>query len=73
MATPGCRAAHDWGCWTGEGPCYLEVSYLGCFAVDTSGPVQGPCDGLAAWDCSRHDDCLALHTGEFVGCVGEQR
>lgn len=74
MDRSGCRAAHDWACWTGDGPCTLEVSYLGCFAVDTTGPVQGPCEGLGADACSRHDDCLALHGGDgFVACVNEMR
>lgn len=74
---PGCRAAHDWACWTGDGECTAEVSYLGCFAVDTTGPVQGTCEGLDAFECSRHDDCLALHDTlsglAFVACVPESR
>lgn len=78
MTTEGCRTAHDWGCWTGDGPCTAEVSYVGCFAVDTTGPVRGGCAGLDAWECSRHDDCIALHDfyadgGGFVECVQEDR
>jgi len=76
--TSGCRTAHDWGCFTGDGPCTAEVSYLGCFAVDTTGPVQGACPGLDAYECSRHDDCIALHDffeggGAFVECFPENR
>ena len=78
IGTAGCRAAHDWGCYTGDGPCAAEVSYLGCFGVDGTGPVQGRCAALDAWECSMHDDCIALHDtyaaeGGFVECVPEMR
>jgi hypothetical protein len=78
METASCRAAHDWACYTGEGPCTAEVSYLGCFPVDTTGPISGACEGNDAYWCSMHDNCIALHdtsTGvnTFVRCEPEYR
>jgi hypothetical protein len=73
--TAGCRAAHDWACYTGDGPCYLEDSYLGCFPIDTTGPITGTCEGNDAYWCSMHDNCFALHDNRdgntFVSCVPE--
>ena len=75
LDTPGCRAAYDWACYTGDGPCSALQAFAGCYAVDTTGPVQGPCDGLDAWSCSQHDDCVALHDSTagnaFVECRAE--
>jgi hypothetical protein len=51
LATAGCRAAY-----------MDDFGYYECWAVDMSGPVQGQCAGLDAWECSRHDDCVAWHT-----------
>jgi hypothetical protein len=59
--TDGCRTAYDHDCLLGEQPCPSLTPYLGCFAVDTTGPIGGACEGLAAFDCSRHDDCLATY------------
>jgi len=73
--TPGCRVTYDWACFTGNDQCPAESGYLGCFAVDTTGPVQGLCDGLDAFACSQHDDCIALHDLDdgttFVECRAE--
>jgi hypothetical protein len=77
LGTSGCRAAYDYNCYTNGTPCTLEVAFLGCFAVDTQGPIQGECAELGAWDCSMHDDCVALHDTNdettFVACVNENR
>jgi hypothetical protein len=77
LGAPGCRAAYDYNCYTNGIPCTLEVAYLGCFAVDMQGPVQGECADLDAWTCSMHDDCVALHDtnadSEFKSCVNENR
>jgi hypothetical protein len=59
--TPACRTAYDHACLLGEGACPALTPFLGCFAVDTTGPIQGACDGLDAFECSRHDDCLATY------------
>jgi hypothetical protein len=68
IRTEGCRTAYDHACLTGEGACPALVPYLGCFAVDTTGPVRGACDGLDAFECSRHDDCLATYR-DSGGCA----
>jgi hypothetical protein len=78
METSGCRVVHDWGCYTGEGPCTAEVSYMGCYPVDTTGPVSGgTCADLDAWECSIHDNCMALHDtytdNLFRSCMPEWR
>ena len=58
-----CRATYDYGCYTGTGPCSALTPFLGCHGVDMTGPVDGGgCVGLDAQDCSRHNDCLALHS-----------
>ena len=38
-----------------------------------TGPVQGSCEGLDAWECSRHDDCLATYSPDigFQQCAPE--
>lgn len=54
LETSGCRGIYT------EGP--EDLLYLACWATDTSGPIQGgACEGLGAYECSRHDDCAAVH------------
>jgi len=72
----GCRLVYDYACYTGDGVCSALVPFLGCYPVDQSGPVQGACENLGAWDCSLHDDCVALHDAAslaFVSCGPEGR
>ncbi len=53
--------------------------YAACWQVPPSGPVRGtPCEGLDAYECSRHDDCAAEHELDaslgvtaFVACRAE--
>jgi hypothetical protein len=82
LAATGCRAVYDYNCYTGMGPCTAEVPYLGCFGTDQTGPIHGACNGLDAFECSQHDDCIALHSVDacpadtsclegFVECVNE--
>lgn len=59
-ATPGCRQAWDEICLLTDAICTIDP-YYGCFAVDTTGPIQGSCEGLGAEDCSRHDDCMGTY------------
>jgi len=66
LATAGCRAAYDRHCYLGDGPCTSLTAFLGCYAIDTSGPITGPCDGLDVVTCSRHDDCVGLYDS---GCA----
>ena len=64
-AASGCRAA------------YADTSFYQCWAVAPSGPIQGGgCTQLGAQDCSRHDDCSAIHAignpiGSFLSCANE--
>jgi hypothetical protein len=63
-ATPGCRGAYLVPGELDPGPRFYE-----CWSVDMTGPVQGGgCEGLDAWACSVHDDCIAIH---FAGASGE--
>jgi hypothetical protein len=65
--TSGCRAAYI-GNYT---------NFYQCWAVAMSGPIQGgTCLGLDAQECSRHDDCSAIHNtgtpiGSFSSCTNE--
>ncbi len=61
-ATTACRTTYDHGCLFTDGPCPALTPFLGCYPVDETGPIQGACAGLDAWDCSRHDDCLASYS-----------
>lgn len=71
FAAAECRAVFDHGCWTNDSICPLETPFLGCYPVDQSGPIAGGgCDGLDAWSCSMHNDCIALHTEQ---CSGDTR
>lgn len=74
IATPACRTTYDYACLFTDGPCPLLTPFLGCYPVDTTGPVNGmPCDGLDAWECSRHDDCLGAYSPDvgFRQCASE--
>jgi hypothetical protein len=82
LGATGCRAAYDYNCYTGQGPCTALQPYLGCYATDMTGPIQGDCTGLDSWQCSLHDDCIALHSEvcsggtcyqSFVECGPEVR
>lgn len=61
LATPGCRGAYDHDCLFGTGPCPALTAFLGCFAVDRNQDFITPCDGLDAWNCSRHEQCFSTH------------
>ncbi|HUQ07157.1 MAG TPA: hypothetical protein VM261_31920 [Kofleriaceae bacterium] len=74
IATPACRTTYDYACLFTDGPCPLLTPFLGCYPVDTTGPVNGTsCQGLDAWECSRHDDCLGAYspTAGFQQCAPE--
>jgi hypothetical protein len=74
IGTPACRTAYDHACLFTDGPCPALTPFLGCYPVDTTGPVNGTaCDGLDAWECSRHDDCLATYSPDvgFRQCAAE--
>lgn len=75
-----CRATYT-QCFPGE-DCFRRFS--GCVGIAPSGPASGEaCQGLDAYGCSRHNDCVATYgttdlpndgysgTGVFVGCDAE--
>ncbi len=55
--TPGCRVAYD-DCVRSGDPCYTEP-FLGCLAIDRSGPTDGACAGLDAQACSAREHCAS--------------
>ena len=80
QVTPSCRVAYG---DTGGQRIFLE-----CWGTAPSGPIQGACEGLDAYQCSRHDDCSAVHgsleapgeldggfqnaLGPFIECLPER-
>ena len=69
LNTPGCRAGYVSSC-PPNGLCEVEAwSFAQCWATAPSGPVQGSCEGLSAYECSRHDNCVARHVAAY-GCAG---
>lgn len=78
MVTAGCRIAYANDPTNDAGP-----QFWACWAVAQSGPIQGGgCTGLAAQECSRHDDCTATYdvsidtdgvvvSGDFASCAPE--
>jgi hypothetical protein len=65
LATAGCRGGYIETCIDEtNGLCdYSQTkAFYECWAVDQTGPVVGgSCEGLDAWSCSQHDDCVAVH------------
>lgn len=61
LAAPGCRAAYASDCPEGLDCDNTTYTYFACWATAPSGPVQGECTALDAYECSRHDDCVANH------------
>jgi hypothetical protein len=72
LATPGCRGGYLDFCTGSGGDCYPVPSFYTCWATAPSGPVQGgDCYLFDPWECSRHDDCLAVHGSYSGGGAGE--
>ena len=68
LATDACRAAYLTACVGGGCP-DDGYEYYGCWAVAPAGSTRGgTCEGLGAYDCSRHDDCVSRHV-KIVDCV----
>lgn len=66
LTSPGCRAA------------YAGASFFMCLSTAPSGALHdGTCDGLDAYQCSRHDNCSARYvqptsgSRTFERCVDE--
>jgi hypothetical protein len=68
----GCRAIYVDAESCGPQGCMRVNIFAACWGVAPSGPVQGgACEGLDAHECSRHNDCSAVHQGDpVVGGVG---
>ncbi len=64
LAATGCHAAYTEN--DGLAKPGTPPSFRGCWNVAPSGPVHGSCNGLSAYECSRHDDCSAM----YVDTVG---
>ncbi len=76
VASDGCRAIYTAAEACGpNGMCSWVESFSRCVGTAPSGPVRGgACELLGAYECSRHDDCSALHVsdpGEFSSCRAE--
>lgn len=61
LTAPGCRAGYVSDCPEGWDCDSTTYTFHECWATAPSGPVQGACSGLDAYECSRHDDCIAYH------------
>lgn len=77
LGATGCRGVYS-----------PENLFTECWSVDMTGPIRGQtCVGLGAWECSRSDECIAIHesdcgtsdpvpgfscgAGEFLSCADE--
>ena len=72
LAADGCRAVFAGAeVCTPEG-CYWIESFAGCWGMAPSGGIRGePCDAFDGYECSRHDDCIAVYDtipGTFTRC-----
>jgi hypothetical protein len=71
-ADPQCRVIYDANSNVDEPPRYRE-----CWGIAPSGPADpGGCSGLDAYECSRHNDCVAYYDDDgdqlrFTMCVDE--
>ena len=78
LVTSGCRATYVTQYCPPNADCAFMQEFSGCVGTAPSGPVQGACEGLDAHECSRHDDCAAVHLGleapagdgGFTGAIG---
>jgi len=86
IAANGCYAAYINGTQGDSNPEHAEIRFWGCWNVAPSGPARGAtCNGLNAYECSRHDDCSAIYLGksdatntayegtQFSNCLAERR
>ncbi len=62
LATPACRASYVSNCADWQGCSEQTYTFFECWGTAPSGAIQGgSCEGLDAYQCSRHDDCVAQH------------
>jgi hypothetical protein len=68
-----CYGLAESACFTASG-CYAaylddpaadgKPQFWGCWNTAPSGPVRGSCTSLSGYECSRHDDCIAVYNGK---------
>jgi hypothetical protein len=72
--TPLCRAAYVGQCLQ-DASCYAGsegLTFYECWAVAPEHPTStGACGGLDAYECSRHDNCAAVHEQIQAATEGE--
>ncbi|HTM19895.1 MAG TPA: hypothetical protein VL172_05290 [Kofleriaceae bacterium] len=62
LATPACRGAYVSNCAEWQGCSEQTYTFFQCWGTAPSGPIEGgSCEGLDAYSCSLHDDCVAHH------------
>jgi hypothetical protein len=59
MAQTGCYAAY-----LDDPAADGAPKFWGCWDTAPSGPIRGSCTGLGGYECSRHDDCIAVYNGK---------
>lgn len=65
LAAPGCRGIYsDVVC---AGDTCVPVRFAECWATDQEQLPPATCGGLDADNCSRHDDCIAVHEPTCIG------
>jgi hypothetical protein len=77
MCNSGCELLDEESCQAADGcrPAYLDacpncdgivLEFAGCWGVAPTGPITGECANLDAMECSRHNDCAAVHAGSCM-------
>lgn len=61
LGTAGCRATYDHDCFFGVGTCTRPSAFLACYPNDRNLDLVTGCEGLDAWSCSRHEQCVGLY------------
>lgn len=63
MCTSHCTGLDSWSCMATPGCQAGEVGgdFYECWAIAPSGPAEGTCEGLDAYECSRREHCRAIH------------
>lgn len=64
--TDGCRGIYVDACPACDA---LILKFAACWGTAPSGPIRGGgCESLSAQECSRHDDCIAVHEQDWSLC-----
>lgn len=58
-ADPACRVVLDAGCAI-QGNCLTD--FIGCYPTDTATDTSIDCFTADAWQCSRNNECTAMHS-----------